>query len=104
VEVQVDGGPWLPATLDRGEAAEFAWEMWQVDWDQPSSGEHTIVSRAINTQGNIQPEMDDPRIAKKRTKWESNEQFVRRIQSLPTTPGLSHPHIQPGVGRKSALP
>lgn len=80
VEVQIDGGPWMPATIDRGEAAEFAWKMWQVDWDQPSPGEHTIVSRAIDTQGNIQPAMADPRIAKKHTKWESNEQFVRRIR------------------------
>jgi DMSO/TMAO reductase YedYZ molybdopterin-dependent catalytic subunit len=80
VEVRVDDGPWMPATIDRSEAAAFAWKMWYVDWNQPSSGEHTIVSRAIDTQGNIQPAMDDPRIAKKHTKWESNEQFTRRIR------------------------
>ena len=26
VEVQIDGGPWLPATIDRSEEAEFAWK------------------------------------------------------------------------------
>lgn len=80
VEVQIDGGPWTPATIDRSEEADFAWKMWYVDWAQASPGEHTIVSRAIDTQGNIQPAMDDPHIAKKHTTWESNEQFMRRIR------------------------
>lgn len=80
VEVQIDGGEWMPATIDQGDTAEFAWKMWYVDWEQPVSGEHTVVSRAIDTQGNIQPTMDDPRIANKHTKWESNEQFTRRIR------------------------
>jgi DMSO/TMAO reductase YedYZ molybdopterin-dependent catalytic subunit len=80
VEVQIDGGPWTPATIDRREEADFAWKMWHVDWAQASPGEHTIVSRAIDTQGNIQPAMDDPQIAQKYTTWESNEQFMRRIR------------------------
>ena len=29
---------------------------------------------------NVQPAMDDPRIAKKRTYWESNGQVTRRIR------------------------
>ena len=26
VEVQIDGGPWMPATIDRSQDAGFAWE------------------------------------------------------------------------------
>jgi DMSO/TMAO reductase YedYZ molybdopterin-dependent catalytic subunit len=80
VEVQIDGGPWVPATIDRSEEAEFAWKIWSLEWEKAAPGEHTIASRAIDTAGNIQPAMDDPRIAKKRTYWESNGQVTRRVR------------------------
>lgn len=80
VEVQIDGGPWMPATIDRTQDAEFAWKIWSIDWEKPTTGEHTITARAIDTAGNMQPAMDDPRIAKKRTYWESNGQVSRRIR------------------------
>jgi hypothetical protein len=80
VEVQIDGGPWRPATIDRSQDAEFAWKIWSVDWEKPSPGEHTITSRAIDAAGQVQPTMDDPRLAKKRTYWESNGQVMRRIR------------------------
>ena len=80
VEVRIDSRPWLPGRIARGQEAEFAWKFWYLDWDNPSPGEHTLVSRAVDTQGNIQPTMDDPRIAKKHTYWESNGQVTRRIR------------------------
>jgi len=80
VEVQIDGGPWMAATIDRSEKAEFAWKIWSLEWANAKPGEHTITSRAIDTQGQVQPAMDDPRIAKKRTYWESNGQVSRRIR------------------------
>jgi len=80
VEVQIDGGSWVPAMIDRSERAEFAWKIWSLDWKSPSAGEHAVASRAIDTQGNIQPTPDDPRIAKKRTYWESNGQVTRRVR------------------------
>jgi DMSO/TMAO reductase YedYZ molybdopterin-dependent catalytic subunit len=80
VEVQIDAGPWMPATIDRSREAEFAWKIWSIDWEKPAAGEHTITSRAIDTAGNVQPAMGDPRIAKKHTYWESNGQVTRRIR------------------------
>ena len=79
VEVSIDSGPWLPATIDTADNAEFAWKMWYLDWDAPASGEHTITSRATDTAGNVQPAMDDPWIARKHTYWESNGQITRRV-------------------------
>lgn len=79
VEVQIDDGPWQPATIDEGQDAEFAWKLWSLPWASPAAGEHTITSRAIDTQGNIQPAQDDPRIAGKHTYWESNGQITRRV-------------------------
>ena len=80
VEVQIDQGPWAPATIDSSEAAEHAWKIWSLDWENPSPGEHTVTSRAISTTGQIQPAMDDPLIAKKHTYWESNGQVTRSIR------------------------
>ena len=80
VEVQIDGGPWLPATIDEGEDAQFAWKLWSLEWANAAAGEHAITSRAIDTQGNIQPAQDDPWIAGKHTYWESNGQVTRRVR------------------------
>jgi hypothetical protein len=79
VEVKVDSGSWTPAVIDGGEQAEFAWKFWSLDWPRPSAGEHTITSRAIGTNGQIQPAMDDPFIARKRTYWEANGQISRKV-------------------------
>ena len=62
-----------------GQGSAFTWRFWSLDWGNPAPGEHTITSRAIDAAGNIQPAMDDPRIARKRTRWESNAQITRRI-------------------------
>jgi DMSO/TMAO reductase YedYZ molybdopterin-dependent catalytic subunit len=80
VEVQIDGGVWVPATIDRSQDAEFDWKIWSLEWATPAPGEHTIVSRAVDTQGNVQPAPEDPRLAKKRTYWESNGHVTRRIR------------------------
>jgi len=79
VEVQIDGRPWQQATIDEGQDAEFAWRLWSLPWANPAAGEHAITSRAIDTQGNIQPAQDDPWIANKHTYWESNGQITRRV-------------------------
>ncbi|MGG5823540.1 sulfite oxidase [Falsiroseomonas sp. HW251] len=80
VEVKVDDGPWARATLaDADPAAPFAWRFWRLDWT-PQPGEHRITSRAIDTSGEVQPAMDDPLIAGKKTYWESNGQVTRLIR------------------------
>ena len=78
VEVKIDNGPWMKATLEDSKS-EFAWRSWHLDWS-PAPGEHTVTSRAIDTAGNIQPAMDDPSIATKKTYWESNGQVTRQIR------------------------
>jgi DMSO/TMAO reductase YedYZ molybdopterin-dependent catalytic subunit len=80
VDVQVDGAPWRPATIDRDSPSRFAWTFWSADWPNATAGEHTIASRAIDTQGDVQPAPDDPRISNKKTYWESNGQVSRRIR------------------------
>jgi DMSO/TMAO reductase YedYZ molybdopterin-dependent catalytic subunit len=80
VEVRIDDGGWVPATITRGQDQEYAWKLWNLDWTDVRPGEHTITSRAIDREGNIQPSMDEPFLANKRTYWESNGQITRRIR------------------------
>jgi DMSO/TMAO reductase YedYZ molybdopterin-dependent catalytic subunit len=80
VEVQVDGGPWMAATIDEGAGSDFAWKLWSLAWPNATPGEHTVTSRATDMAGNVQPDVTDPRIANKRTYWESNGQITRRVQ------------------------
>ena len=79
VEVSIDGGAWQKATIDPEEDAEFAWKIWHLNWDNPPKGEHTVVSRAIDTSGNIQPAADSDYITGKHTYWESHGQVVRQV-------------------------
>ena len=44
VEVQIDDGPWMAASIDRSEEADHAWRIWSFDWERPSPGEHRITS------------------------------------------------------------
>jgi DMSO/TMAO reductase YedYZ molybdopterin-dependent catalytic subunit len=79
VEVQVDGGPWMPATIEQGAGSDYTWKFWSLSWPEAAPGEHTVTSRATDTSGNVQPAMTDPSIAGKKTYWESNGQITRRV-------------------------
>jgi DMSO/TMAO reductase YedYZ molybdopterin-dependent catalytic subunit len=79
VEVRVDDGPWVEATLEEGQGAEHVWTFWYLDWPNATPGEHAITSRAIDTAGKVQPAPTDPLIANKKTYWESNGQITRRV-------------------------
>jgi DMSO/TMAO reductase YedYZ molybdopterin-dependent catalytic subunit len=85
VEVQIDNGPWRAAKLDRQpsrrrRSREFAWTFWKLRWGTPAPGLHTVRSRAIDVDGNVQPTPEDPSIANKVTFWESNGQITRRVR------------------------
>jgi DMSO/TMAO reductase YedYZ molybdopterin-dependent catalytic subunit len=79
VEVRIDDGAWLAATIEEGGGNEDTWTVWSLDWERPADGEHMITTRAIDIHGNIQPAMTDPEIANKLTYWESYGQITRRV-------------------------
>ena len=79
VEIKIDDSDWLPTQLDTSQQAEYAWTFWTFDWSDVESGEHSITSRAIDIDGNIQPTPDDPLLANKITYWESNGQLTRLV-------------------------
>jgi DMSO/TMAO reductase YedYZ molybdopterin-dependent catalytic subunit len=76
VEVRVDNGPWQAAKLD-SRNTQFSWKLFTVDFNNIAPGEHTIVSRATDANGVVQPE--ESVLAEKKSRWENNGQFVRKF-------------------------
>lgn len=55
VDVSFDGGAsWRPATLSP-QKLHFAWRLWHVDWKPDRPGYYTVLSRATDTAGRVQP-------------------------------------------------
>ncbi len=77
VEVKVDDGPWRPATINE-RRGKYAWILWSINWPNPVPGQHTIVSRAIDANGKIQPTAAElqKQIASGR---ENNSQWPRTV-------------------------
>lgn len=78
VEVRIDGGAWREATLGEGRDDPHTWTFWHLDWDA-SSGDHTVESRAVSTDGTVQPSPEDPIMVQKITYWESYGTVTREI-------------------------
>ncbi len=56
VDVSVDGGRrWRPATLHRDQRTQFGWRQWDFNWTPPQDAYYTLLARARDAAGNIQP-------------------------------------------------
>jgi DMSO/TMAO reductase YedYZ molybdopterin-dependent catalytic subunit len=77
VEVKVDDGPWQPAQLDAANT-QYSWKLFSYRWTGATPGEHTIVSRATDATGAVQPTVAE--LARKRTFLEDNSQFPRKVK------------------------
>ena len=58
VEVQVDDGPWQPATLRLPPVGSLTWVQWRYDWPL-ATGKHTFKVRATDGTGAPQIEMEN---------------------------------------------
>jgi len=77
VEVQIDGGPWRAAAIDPSHT-KYSWKLFTYKWEGASPGEHTLVSRATDANGAVQPAAAD--LKRKRTFLEDNAQFPRKVK------------------------
>jgi DMSO/TMAO reductase YedYZ molybdopterin-dependent catalytic subunit len=77
VEVQIDGGPWRAATVDPS-ATKYSWKLFTCKWEGASPGEHTLVSRATDVEGVVQPSAAD--LKRKKTFLEDNSQYPRKVK------------------------
>lgn len=67
VEVQVDDGPWRPATLAERVSAN-TWVQWWWRWEA-DPGEYDLTVRAIDADGDQQPEAPSPTTPDGATGW-----------------------------------
>jgi len=77
IDISVDGGPWKPAVLDSRNTT-YSWQLFTYSSAALPAGEHTIVSRATDARGNVQP--TEAEISGKKTRWENNGQFIRKFK------------------------
>jgi DMSO/TMAO reductase YedYZ molybdopterin-dependent catalytic subunit len=73
VEVRIDNQPWRETAFIQKNASD-AWSLWTTPWTGAAPGVHTVVSRAIDSRGAIQPERHTMESAR-----EDNSQWVRKI-------------------------
>ncbi len=78
VEVQIDKGPWQRATLE-APRGKYAWRLWHLEVRDLAAGPHTVVSRAIDANGAIQP-TDEERRTRLASGREDSTQWVREIE------------------------
>jgi DMSO/TMAO reductase YedYZ molybdopterin-dependent catalytic subunit len=78
IDVRVDDGPWRPASIDPATAGKYSWKLFAFDWKDAAPGEHTLVSRATDADGRVQPTAEE--LATKKTPLEDNSQFPRRVR------------------------
>ncbi|MDB3992129.1 molybdopterin-dependent oxidoreductase [Gammaproteobacteria bacterium] len=76
VEIKIDDGPWQRAELNPRNT-KYSWKLFQYNWEDALAGEHTIVSRVTDVNGNVQPTNDE--LPEKVSFWEDFGQFPRRV-------------------------
>lgn len=55
IEITLDGGgTWQEAEFI-GPNEPYAWRQWQMLWEAPEPGEYTVMARATDAEGNVQP-------------------------------------------------
>jgi DMSO/TMAO reductase YedYZ molybdopterin-dependent catalytic subunit len=77
VEVRVDDGPWLTATMDPSTTEKYSWKLFTSAWNGATPGEHTLVSRVTDVSGKVQP--TEKELDTKKTFLEDNSQFPRKV-------------------------
>lgn len=55
VEISCDGAKsWSEAML-KGDSIKNAWRLWECEWQTPPPGNYTLMARAIDSRGRVQP-------------------------------------------------
>jgi len=78
VEIKVDEGPWQMATADPATKDKFGWKFYTYTWKGATPGDHTIVSRATDATGLVQPTEKD--LESKKSFLEQNSQAPRKLK------------------------
>ena len=77
VEVKIDDGPWQPAEIDPM-ATQYSWKLFTYSWKNATPGDHTLVSRVTDVNGQVQATPDQ--MPEKPSRWENYAQFPRTVR------------------------
>jgi DMSO/TMAO reductase YedYZ molybdopterin-dependent catalytic subunit len=78
VEVKVDDGPWQMATADPSTKERYGWKFYNLTWNGAAPGEHTLISRATDINGKVQPTAQENET--KKSFLEENSQAPRKVK------------------------
>jgi DMSO/TMAO reductase YedYZ molybdopterin-dependent catalytic subunit len=76
VEIKIDNGPWQRAEIDP-DSTQYSWKLFNLRWPNASPGEHTIVSRVTDVNGEVQATPEQ--MPEKPSRWENYAQFPRKL-------------------------
>ncbi len=76
VEIKIDDGPWQTAEMNPNNT-QYSWKLFSLDWTNPTPGDHTLVSRVADINGNVQATPAE--LPEKVSYWEDFGQFARTI-------------------------
>jgi len=76
VEVKIDNGPWQQAEI-LPDATRYSWKLFKFAWENATPGDHEIVSRVIDVNGQIQATPEE--LPEKVSRWENPGQFTRTL-------------------------
>ena len=76
VEIKIDDGPWQSAEMNPN-TTQYSWKLFSLDWTNPTPGDHTLVSRVTDINGNVQATPAE--LPEKVSYWEDFGQFTRTI-------------------------
>ena len=77
VEIKIDDGPWRRAEIDPA-STQYSWKLFSLAWSDATPGEHTLVSRVTDVNGQVQATPDQ--IPEKPSRWENYAQFPRTVR------------------------
>ena len=63
--------------MDASTSGKYSWKLFTYTWNGATPGEHTLVSRAIDARGKVQPTSEE--LESKKTFLEDNSQFPRKV-------------------------
>ena len=78
VEVKIDDGPWQAATADPSTKDKYGWKFYNLTWTNAAPGEHTLISRATDVNGKVQPTAQENET--KKSFLEENSQASRKVK------------------------
>ncbi len=77
VEVKIDDGPWQRAEMNPNNT-QYSWKLFSFNWNNPAPGEHRLISRVTDVNGNVQATQDE--LPEKVSYWEDFGQFQRTVR------------------------